>query len=124
MLASGPVTPLFWKLLALVFIALGAVGVFLPLVPTVPFLLVAAAAASRGWPWLDRRLTGHPRYGPIIVRWRERGAIPRPAKVYSTLGMLGGAAVLWWVGVPLWLWGTAAATMACVAAWIWARPEQ
>jgi uncharacterized membrane protein YbaN (DUF454 family) len=117
-------TPLFWKLLAIVCVALGVVGAFVPILPTVPFLIVAAAAASRGWPWLDRKLTGHRRYGPIIVRWRERGAIPRPAKVLATVGMLGGSVVLWLVPMPPWLRFGAVLGMACVGVWIWMRPER
>ena len=124
MLASGPVTTLFWKLLAIVFVVFGVIGVFLPIIPTVPFLIVAAAAASRGWPWLDQNLTGHPSYGPIIVRWRERGAIPRPAKLFATVGMLGGSAALWLVGIPHWLRLAVLLVMVCVGCWIWTRPEQ
>jgi hypothetical protein len=116
-------TPLLWKALAIVFVALGAIGAFLPVMPTVPFLIVAAAAASRGWPWLDEKLTSHARYGPIIVRWRERGAIPRSAKRLSTVGMAGSAVVLWLLDVPLWLRLGTGAVMVCVAVWIWTRPE-
>ena len=117
-------TPLFWKLLAVVFVVLGAIGAFLPIVPTVPFLIVAAAAASRGWPWLDRKLTGHPRFGPILLQWRRRGAIPRRAKVFASVGMLGGSAALWLVEIPGWLRLAVIAAMACVAVWIWMRPER
>ena len=116
-------TPLFWKVLAIVFVALGVVGAFLPILPTVPFLIVAAAAASRGWPWLDRKLTTHPRYGPSIVRWRERGAIARSAKVFATVGMIGGAATLWLVAVPTWARVAVLSVLACTAVWIWTRPE-
>ena len=117
-------TPLFWKLLAIVFIAFGIVGAFLPIIPTVPFLIVAAAAASRGWPWLERKLVSHPRYGPSILRWRERGAISRPAKLFATAGMLGGAATLWLVEVAPWLRVGVLSVMVCVGWWIWARPER
>ena len=116
-------TALFWKLLAIVFVVLGTIGAFVPIVPTVPFLIVAAAAASRGWPWLDRKLTLHPRYGPIIVRWRESGAIPRSAKLFATLGMLGGSVTLWLVPVPTWLRLGVLSVMVCVGVWIWTRPD-
>lgn len=116
-------TALVWRLLAIVFVALGAIGAFVPIVPTVPFLIVAAAAASRGWPWLDDKLTGHPRYGPIIVRWRERGAIPRPAKLLATVSMLAGSATLWLVPVPAWLRLGVLSVMVCVGVWIWTRPD-
>ena len=115
---------LLWKLLAIFFLALGAIGAVLPIMPTVPFLILAAAAASRGWPWLDDKLVGHPRFGPIIVRWRQHGAIPRSAKMLATAGMLAGAAFLWLVELPTWLRLAIVATMACVGAWIWTRPER
>jgi hypothetical protein len=122
---SGPaLPPFFWKVVAVVCVALGAIGAFLPILPTVPFLIAAAAAASRGWPWLDRKLTTHPRYGPFIVRWRERGAIPRSAKVLATVGMLGGSVALWLVAIAPWLRFGAVAVMVCVGVWIWTRPER
>ena len=117
-------TPLFWKLVAIVFVVFGAIGAFLPIVPTVPFLIVAAAAASRGWPWLDDKLTSHPRYGPALVRWRERGAIARQAKLFAIAAMLAGSTALWLVPVPAWLRATVLSVMVCVGLWIWTRPEQ
>lgn len=57
---AGPVARLLWRALALVFVALGLIGAFLPVLPTVPFLLAAAWAAGRGWPALEDWLLGHP----------------------------------------------------------------
>lgn len=116
-------TVLVWRLLALLCIALGLVGVVLPVLPTVPFLIAAAAAASRGWPWLDQRLVAHPVYGPMILRWRERGAVPRRAKWAATIGMMVGAAALWLSPVPQWLRIAVPVGMLLVGAWIWRRPE-
>lgn len=115
---------LLWRFLALVCIALGIVGLVLPIVPTVPFLLLAAAAANRGWPWLDERLVNHPLYGPSIVRWRERRVIPRNAKWFATLGMTGSCIMVAFAPVPDWLKFALPAVMAAIAAWIWARPER
>jgi uncharacterized membrane protein YbaN (DUF454 family) len=114
---------LFWRLVAVLCILLGLVGVVLPVMPTVPFLLLAAAAASRGWPWLDERLTGHARYGPLIVRWRERRAIPRRAKWLATIGMTGSAVMVALSPAPLWLRLAFPLVLLTVAAWIWSRPE-
>jgi uncharacterized protein len=63
---------LAWRALAVVCVALGLVGMFLPVLPTVPFLLVAAWAAGKGWPRLETWLLDHPRFGPTIRRWRYR----------------------------------------------------
>jgi uncharacterized membrane protein YbaN (DUF454 family) len=69
--------------LAYVCVGLGAAGVVLPLLPTTPFLIAAAWAASRGSPRLDAWLHGHPRFGPSLCAWRDEGAVPTRAKVIA-----------------------------------------
>ena len=89
-----------WRVLAVIALVLGLIGLALPIVPQVPFLLVAAAAAARGWPALDQRLRSHPRYGPAIARWRERRAMSRQIKTLGTIGLLGALAAT--AFLPLW----------------------
>jgi uncharacterized membrane protein YbaN (DUF454 family) len=78
----------FWRTLAVVCVVLGMIGVVLPGLPTVPFLLAAAWAGGRGWPALEIWLLNHPRHGPGIRRWRERRAVPRRAKLAAIGTML------------------------------------
>jgi uncharacterized membrane protein YbaN (DUF454 family) len=124
---NPPVLPrlfvlLLWRLLAFILLALGIVGAFLPVMPTVVFLLGAAWAAGKGWPQLEVWLLAHPRYGALIRAWREHGAVPRRAKWAASLMMTASSVVLafsplalgWRLGVPLGL--------ACVAFWLWTRP--
>lgn len=60
--------------------ALGLLGVFLPLLPTTPFLLLAAACFLRSSPAMHARLMAHPRLGPFLEQWGRDRSIPRKAK--------------------------------------------
>lgn len=114
---------LLWRLLALFALALGFIGLFLPVMPTVPFVLLAAWAAGRGWPQLEAWMLDHPRYGPPIRHWREQGAVPRKAKWLACTMMAGSALLLWFLPIPTWLRGGVYAVMFAVALWLCLRPE-
>jgi hypothetical protein len=114
---------LAWRALAIACVALAAVGAVLPVLPTVPFLLVAAWAAGRGWPGLEAWLLAHPRHGPAIRRWRERGEVSRRAKWAASAAMAASAATLWVSGAPPWVKVAVPAGLVAVAAWLWRRPE-
>jgi uncharacterized protein len=114
---------LLWRTLAGVSLLLGLIGAVLPVLPTVPFLLLSAWAAGRGWPSLEARLLAHPTYGPPIRQWRERGAVPRRAKWLATVMMLGSATVLWWSPIPPWVRAVVYLLLVSVALWLWRRPE-
>lgn len=119
-----PVVRLLWRVLALVLVFLGLLGAFLPVLPTVPFLLAAAWAAGRGWPALERWLLEHPRYGEYIRRWRQGGAVPRRAKWAATVMMMFSAVLLLATGAPVAVKIGVPIFMAAVAVWLWRRPEQ
>lgn len=115
---------LAWRALALACVALGAAGAVLPGLPTVPFLLVATWAGSRGWPALEARLLAHPKYGPDIRRWRDHGAVPRRAKWASSVMMVFSTGVIALSSLPLAAKIGVPAFMVCVAVWLWCRPER
>lgn len=114
---------LLWRTLAGVSLLLGLIGAVLPVLPTVPFLLLSAWAAGRGWPSLEARLLAHPAYGPAIRQWRERGAVPRQAKWLASVMMLGSAIMLWWSPVAPWVRAAVYLLLMGVALWLWRRPE-
>lgn len=114
---------LTWRSIAIVSLVLGTIGLLLPVVPTVPFLILAAWAAGKGWPELEAHLLDHPRYGEPIRRWRERGAISRRAKGAATLMMVGSGTGLQFIDAAQWAKFGIPACMALVAIWLWMRPE-
>jgi uncharacterized membrane protein YbaN (DUF454 family) len=72
--ASRPVRALFVAL-GTIFLALGLVGIVVPILPTTPFLLLAAACYARASERLYAWLLGQPTLGPIIERWRRSGSM-------------------------------------------------
>jgi uncharacterized protein len=118
--------PVRWLLkgLAVLSLALGIIGAFVPVLPTVPFILLAAWAAARSSPRLSHWLENHPRMGPHIRDWRRGGVVSRSAKWAATLMMSMAAAIMLAFARPLWLPLIAIAIMASVGAWLWQRPEQ
>jgi len=115
---------ILWRVAALAAFAIGVVGIAIPVLPTVPFLILSAWAASKGWPAFERRLLEHRFYGPHIRSWRERRAVPRLAKVWATLTMFCSAVLLQLLGLPDWLRIGAPLAMAVGAVWLWSRPER
>ncbi len=112
-----------WRLAALLCAALGFVGVVIPGLPTVPFLLLAAWCAARGWPAMESWLLAHPRYGETIANWRRHGAVPRRAKWAATLMMLVSTAIVWLLATGLALRVALPLILLCVALWLWRRPD-
>lgn len=112
-----------YQLLAVVSLGLGILGVFLPVLPTTPFILLAAWAATRGSPRLLAWLESHPAFGQILHDWRRGGVVSRKAKWSATIVMASSALIiLVFVRKPF-VQIMAIGSMVCVLAWLWRRPE-
>lgn len=111
------------RVLGFIFVALGLVGAFLPLLPTTPFLLLALACFARSSAGLHDWLTGHALLGPYIVDWERDRSIPLAAKITSLVMM--SASFTWLVAatsapaIAIWMTG---AILICVAVYIVTRP--
>jgi uncharacterized membrane protein YbaN (DUF454 family) len=113
---------LAYQFLGLLAVALAIVGIILPLLPTVPFLLLAAFLFARSHPEWERKIVEHPRFGPPIQAWRERRAIGAKSKAtfVVALGMSGFAGLL----LLDWPWSVAPLVTGLIAGtWILTRPS-
>lgn len=88
--------------LGTLFMVLGFLGVFLPVLPTTPFLLLAAACYARASRRIFDWLLGHPRFGPLIREWREHRSMPYRAKRTALLLIALSFAVSTTFFVPGW----------------------
>ena len=114
---------LFWRSLVVLFLVLGFIGALLPGMPTTVFLILAAWAASKGWPEVDAWLLNHPKYGVTLRAWRANGTVPRQAKWFASIMMLISAILMLLTNAPLFVKIGTDVTMLIVAIWLWLRPE-
>lgn len=83
----------FYFLVGIISLALGVVGAFLPLLPTVPLVILAAFCFARSSPSLERRIVEHPAMKPHIAAWRDRGAISKKGKRAAILAFIASATI-------------------------------
>lgn len=114
---------LFWLTVGLVSLGLGIIGTVLPLLPTTPFLLLAAFAFARSSPKLANWLDSHPQFGPLIANWREHGAISRPAKIAAVVVILLTSAISITLTFDGWIIAVQLAVLGIVAVFILSRPD-
>ena len=94
-----------WVYLGLgcLFVGLGAVGTLLPLLPTTPFLLLAAACYARSSDRFLRWLLEHRQFGPFIQAWREQRGLPAGSRAWIIVVVLVTFAASILFGVEGWL---------------------
>ncbi len=104
-------------------LALGLIGIVVPLLPTTPFLLLSTICFANSSPRLHAWLLSHPQLGPPILAWQQHHAIGRSAKWLGSVSMALVLLAGWWFGLPAWILGMQAAALAGVSLFLWTRPE-
>jgi len=84
-------------------VVLGVLGIFLPLLPTTPFLLLAAACFVRSSPKFYQWLVDHPRLGSYILHYLNGEGIPKRAKFVSIMMIAGTISFSIWLVPILWV---------------------
>lgn len=105
-------------------VLLGIIGIFVPLMPTTTFLILAAWCFARSSKRAEAWILNHPRLGPPVVAWRQNRAIARRHKAMSLGGMTLGLVLFivtahpaWWVACLV------ALVLLTLALFIATRPE-
>lgn len=106
-------------------VALGIAGLVLPLLPTTPFMLLAAACFARSSPRFHRWLLHHRTFGPIVREWEGHRAIPWRAKLWAIALMSATLAVsIVFFVKPPWLKAVLAAFGVFLAGWLYRIPSR
>ncbi|MFQ3250264.1 MAG: uncharacterized membrane protein YbaN (DUF454 family) [Glaciecola sp.] len=104
---------------------LGIIGIVLPLLPTTPFVLLAAFCFSKSSPLIHRRLMANKYLGPIIKDWEQNGVIKLRTKWVATITMLLLVSYpLLFKIQNLLIQVTIVIVMLCVLVFIWTRPSR
>ncbi|MGL6172233.1 MAG: YbaN family protein [Vibrio sp.] len=82
-------------------LCLGIIGLFVPVLPTTPFILLASACFLRSHPRIHDWLLRHPSFGPLIQHWQQYGAVSHTTKKRAIFFMLLSFAWSIWM-VPWW----------------------
>lgn len=104
-------------------VALAVIGVILPLLPTVPFLLLSSFFFARSSSRLHAWLLGHGTFGPMIVDWQESGAIRPGAKKAATVSVAAVFMISLILGLAGHILLIQAVTLSAVLIFIWSRPN-
>lgn len=115
---------LLWTAAGVLSLAIGIIGIFLPLLPTTPLVLLAAFCFGKGSPRLRSWIVGHRRFGPMIADWEATGAIPRKVKLWacSVMGLTFAASAAF--GLPARALIAQGILMGIGAAYVLSRPDR
>lgn len=105
-------------------LALGFIGIFVPILPTTPFVLLAAFCFARSSPRFNYWLRSSRVFGPLIVDWEDHGMIRLRSKWIATLVLLLSISIpLFRLGISVFFKSLIVLTAVSVLLFIWSRPS-
>ncbi|MCC5978497.1 MAG: YbaN family protein [Salinarimonas sp.] len=113
----------FYRCAGFASLGLGAIGIVMPLLPTTPFVILAAFCFTRADPKLAAWLHAHPRFGPTLRDWRDQRAISLRAKIMAMIAIAVSYAISVALAPMAWAPWFLALVMGCVALFILTRPS-
>ena len=114
-----------WMIFGHVFLTLGVIGIFLPILPTTPFLLLTVACYSRGSQRLEAWMLNHQKFGPSLREWRSYRVIRIRAKVAATAAIFASMALTFaFADLPQVAKILMPLTLLCVLAFVWSCPSK
>ena len=122
---GSPVVRAIFFVAGLAALALAVAGIFLPLLPTTPLVLLAAACFARSYRPFHEWMLAHRLFGPLLREWHEHRSIPYRTKLFA-IGMMAvtlGASIVFFVEPP-WLKAALAAFGVALGAWMYRLPSR
>ncbi|MEM7462358.1 MAG: YbaN family protein [Pseudomonadota bacterium] len=119
---SNP-TRIFWFMIGVVSISLGLIGVVVPLLPTTPFVILAAFAFGRSIPAVEIWLVNSRTFGPMIADWRKSGAIATRYKIIALIMMAAAFGLSIFMQLSLWILTVQAICILLAGTFIVTRPS-
>lgn len=113
-----------YLVIGFLFVGLGVLGAFLPVLPTTPLLLVSLWAFSKSSVRLERWLLEHKRFGPRLTAWRTHRVIPLAAKLAAWGSMAASLTLMIVLGRPMFQIAVAATVMAIGATYVASKPSR
>ncbi len=111
-----------WLILGLLSVGIGVIGIIVPLLPTVPLMILAAFCFSKSSERLHDWLLTHQTFGPFIESWRENGSISKRAKIYSTVSVVAVFGLSLIMGLKVVVLAIQFIALGSVLVFIWSRP--
>jgi len=123
--SAGWLTRVVFGVIGIAALAVGIVGIFLPLVPTTPLVILSAACFAKASPRVEAWLLRHKTFGPMVINWRKNRAIPMSGKIAACMGVAVGFTLFVTFSDPaLWLQGVVLAVLLSVTVYVLTRPNE